>query len=131
MIISGNDVKLNIFWNDKVYESLTFSEVEELFKEYKDGICELKPQEMMSIPDCYAIFCEDNSNNKFECKIYKTLYDKDIWTMLMKDNYEGYALYQNPKTGKYEISWYHTKLTKPLDKKEEEKMITCYIPKQK
>jgi hypothetical protein len=84
---------------------------------------------MHSIPNCYAYFNDDDENNKFVCKIYKTCTGTDRWIMLMYDENEGYALYQNPENNEYQLAWYHKKLEKPLTKKEEEKIRKCYSPK--
>jgi hypothetical protein len=46
----------------------------------------------------------------------------------MKDDVEGYALYENPQTERMQLAWYHRKLDKPLTQDEEEKLITCYVP---
>jgi hypothetical protein len=89
----------------------------------------MKPKEMHSIPNCYAYFNDDDENNKFVCKIYKTSTGTDRWIMLMYDENEGYALYQNPENNEYQLAWYHKKLEKPLTKKEEEKIRKCYSPK--
>ena len=122
------DVFLDVYYKNSWHKSLALEEVEDLLSDFKNNIIEIEPKEMISIPDCYAYFSEDNNLNRFDCKIYKTLYGTDTWIMLMKDNYEGYALYKNPVTKKFEISWYHSKLKEPLDIKEEEKMISCYYP---
>lgn len=128
MIISGENVKLNIVWDGKVYESLSPEEVEKLFSKTKTDLNNLMPKQMKSIPNCYAYFCSDKMNNQFTCKIYKTMHGTDRWVMLMKDENEGYALYQNPESREYELSWYHKSLSKPLEPEEEKKRITCYIP---
>ena len=50
--------------------------------------------------------------------------------MLMSDNFEGYALYENPENHEKELAWYHKKLEEPLTRSEEEKIRTCYTPPQ-
>ncbi|RAP52275.1 MAG: hypothetical protein BZ138_03415 [Methanosphaera sp. rholeuAM270] len=128
MIFVDSSIFLDIVWNGDRYFHLSIREVEELLSKIKYENNELKAKEMISIPDCYAYFSEDIENNKFLCKIYKTSFGSDRWIMLMKDENEGYALYENPESREYELAWYHAKLEKPLTPAEEEKMITCYRP---
>lgn len=129
MIICDKNIFLDIVLNDEKISHLTIREVEELLSEMKYDNNELKPKEMTSIPNCYAYFSEDNENNEFICKVYKTSVGSDRWIMLMKDENEGYALYENPKNKEYELAWYHKKLEEPLSPLEEEKIRTCYVPK--
>ncbi len=126
MIINDTDIFLDIFIGNDKFSRLSLREVEERLSTYKN--IELKPKEMATIQNCYAYFCRDNDNNKFTCKIYKTSFGIDRWIMLMKDDYEGYALYENPESHEYELAWYHSKLEEPLSEDEEKKMITCYVP---
>ncbi|MBR0471871.1 MAG: hypothetical protein IJI98_04155 [Methanosphaera sp.] len=128
MIISDDNVFLDIVIDDEKFSCLKFSEVEELLHEYKYKNNEMLPKEMISIPNCYAYFNKDDENNRFTCKIYKTLLGSDRWIMLMYDENEGYALYQNPENKKYQLAWYHTKLEKPLSPSEEKKIMKCYCP---
>lgn len=126
MIIKDENVFIDIVVDDVKHCSLTLREVEELLGEYK--IIDLNPKEMVDIPDCFAYFNGDDNNNEFACKIYKTMFGLDTWIMLMKDNCEGYALYENSESHEYELAWYHRKLEEPLSQSEEKKMITCYVP---
>lgn len=128
MIINDENIFIDVIVDDEKFCHLSISEVEELLNKYKYQKNEMKPKEMISIPNCYAYFCEDNENNEFRCKIYKTAFGSDRWVMLMHDENEGYALYENPENNKYELAWYHRKLEKPLNANEEEKIIKCYIP---
>lgn len=130
MIISDENIFLDIVVNDEKFSHLCIREVEELLNRYKYENDEMEAKEMISIPNCYAYFCEDNENNEFTCKIYKTSFGTDRWIMLMHDESEGYALYENPENNEYQLAWYHTKLEEPLSPGEEKKMITCYVPKQ-
>lgn len=131
MIISDENILLDVVLNDEKFSGLSIHEVEELLSEYKYKNNELKPKEMINIPHCYAYFSEDNENNRFTCKIYKTLHGTDRWIMLMYDEKEGYALYQNPENQKYQLAWYHTELEKPLTNNQEEKIRKCYCPPHK
>lgn len=130
MIISDEYVRLDVFIADECYCELTLSEVAELFENNMNNI-DLKPRQMSSIPDTFVYFSEDIDNNKFACKIYKTKYGSDRWLMFMKDNFEGYAMYKNPVSNRYELSWYHDKLEEPLSESQEKNMITCYVPNYK
>ncbi len=126
MIITDDKVFLNLFKDDNSYFNLTFSEFESLLEEYKN--VDLKPCEMFDIPNTKAYFSNDSDKHEFNCKIYKTMMGSDKWIMLMKDNTEGYALYLNPATNKFELSWYNVNLKEPLSEDEEEKIRTCYVP---
>lgn len=128
MIIDDNNVLIDIVLDNERFSNLNFFEVEKLLLKYKEHYNNLMPKEMTSIPNCFAYFSNDINNNEFICKIYKTSFDTDRWIMLMKDDYEGYALYKNPSNNKYEIAWYHSELEEPLDANEEEKIRTCYNP---
>ncbi|MBE6485855.1 MAG: hypothetical protein E7Z85_03305 [Methanosphaera stadtmanae] len=126
MIFKDENIFIDICIDGKCFSKLSLIQVEELLSEYKN--IDLMSKEMSIIPNCYAYFNSDINNNKFTCKIYKTSFGLDRWIMLMKDDYEGYALYKNPNTHEYELAWYHSELEKPLDEIEEKKMISCYIP---
>lgn len=128
MIINCDDVLINIVLDDIEYFNLNFNDIENLLGKYKNEYNDLAPKEIRSIPNCYAYFVGDNDNNEFTCKIYKTSFDTDRWIMLMSDDFEGYALYENPESHEKQLAWYHTKLEKPLNENEEEKMRTCYTP---
>ncbi|MBE6494411.1 MAG: hypothetical protein E7Z84_07380 [Methanosphaera stadtmanae] len=126
MIITEDEVLLNLIKEDNSYYNLTFSEFESLLDEYKN--VELKPREMLDIPDTKAYFSNDHNKHEFNCKIYKTMMGLDKWIMLMKDDVEGYALYLNPATNKYELAWYNVNLKEPISEDEEDKIRTCYVP---
>lgn len=126
MIINDSKVKINLELGGVLHEMLSFEMVDRMLSPFKNQ--EILPKQMISIPNCYAYFSSDNENNCFVCKIYKTSFGTDIWIMLMKDEKEGYALYQNPESLEYEIAWYHSKLEEPLAPDEEKKLITCYVP---
>lgn len=126
MIIKDENIFIDILINGKKFSKLNLRKVEELLSEYKN--IDLKSKEIVDIPNCFAYFCSDIENNEFICKIYKTSFGLDRWIMLMKDDYEGYALYENPESHEYELAWYHSSLEEPLDENEEKKRITCYIP---
>lgn len=126
MIIKDENVFIDIVINEKRYSHLSLEEVEQLLEEHK--IIDLNPKEMVDIENCFAYFEGDDDNNEFACRIYKTMLGTDTWIMLMKDDCEGYALYENPESHQYELAWYHRKLEEPLTESEEKKMITCYIP---
>ncbi len=126
MIIKDDDVFIDVVVENVKFSHLSLRNVEELLSEYKN--IDLNPKEMMDIPNCFAYFSGDNDNNEFTCKIYKTMFGLDTWIMLMKDNCEGYALYENPESHEYELAWYHRTLEEPLSEDEEKKMITCYVP---
>ena len=128
MIIDDKDIYLDIIIDDKKFSSLSIKEVEELLQKYKNVNNKMLPKEMISIPNCYAYFSEDN---KFTCKIYKTAFGTDRWIMLMHDENEGYALYQNPENKEYQLAWYHRQLEKPISPSEEDKMRKCYSPHNK
>ncbi len=128
MIIHDDNVLVDVRLNDVFHYGLTLRGIEELLGKYKDHNNEMKAKEMIGIPNCYAYFSEDNENNEFVCKIYKTSLGMDRWIMLMKDEFEGYALYENPESHEYELAWYHGKLDEPLSSAEEEKIRTCYNP---
>lgn len=126
MIIKDENVFIDIVINEKRYSHLSLEEVEQLLEEHK--IIDLNPKEMVDIENCFAYFEGDDDNNEFACRIYKTMLGTDTWIMLMKDDCEGYALYENPESHQYELAWYHRKLEEPLTESEEKKRITCYIP---
>lgn len=126
MIINSSRVKLNISLAGIVHENLSLEKVDSLLGPFKNQ--EILPKQMISIPNCHAVFCSDVDNNKFDCKVYRTTLGNDRWIMLMKDDFEGYALYENPVSRKMELAWYHRKLDEPLSQEEEKKMITCYVP---
>ena len=126
MIIKDENVFIDIVLNGHTYSHLSLGEVEQLLEEHK--IIDLNPKEMADIENCFAYFNGDDDNNEFACRIYKTMLGTDTWIMLMKDDCEGYALYENPISHQYELAWYHRKLEEPLTESEEKKMITCYIP---
>lgn len=126
MIIKDENIFIDICINGKLFSNLSLRKVEELLSKYKN--IDLSSKEISTIPNCFAYFSSDNNNNEFTCKIYKTSFGLDRWIMLMKDDYEGYALYENPESHEYELAWYHSELEEPLDENEEKKMISCYIP---
>lgn len=126
MIIKDENVFIDVAVDGVKHSRLCLREVEQLLGNHK--IIDLNPKEMVDIPNSFAYFSDDVDNNEFACKIYKTMYGSDTWIMLMKDNCEGYALYENPESREYELAWYHRKLEKPLSPEQERKMITCYVP---
>jgi hypothetical protein len=126
MIIKDENIFIDISVDGKIFSNLTLRQVEDLLSKYKN--IDLKSKKMSAIPNCYAYFSSDIDNNEFLCKIYKTSFGLDRWIMLMKDDYEGYALYENPESHEYELAWYHSELEEPLSETEEKKMINCYIP---
>lgn len=131
MIIYDKNIFLDIVIDDEKFSKLTIRNVEELLEKFKYENNDLKPKEIVNIPNCFAYFSDDRENNKFTCKIYKTSTGTDRWIMLMKDENEGYALYENPASNEYELAWYHKKLEEPVSELEEEKIRTCYVPKRK
>lgn len=131
MIIDDENIFLDIIIDDEKFSKLSILEVEKLLSKYKYENNKIKPKEMISIPNCYAYFCDDEEYNEFSCKIYKTMFGTDRWVMLMYDENEGYALYQNPENKKYQLAWYHRKLEEPLSPIEEKKIMKCYFPKEK
>lgn len=126
MIIKDDNIFIDIYIDGKHFSNLSLGKVEELLSEYKN--IDLKSKEMSDIPNCFAYFSGDVDNNEFICRIYKTSFGLDRWIMLMKDDREGYALYENPDSHEYELAWYRSDLEEPLDEIEEKKMISCYIP---
>lgn len=128
MILSDENIFLDIVLDNEKFNHLSFNEVEKLLSKFKYEKNEMKAKEMISISNCYAYFSDDNENNKFACKIYKTSFGTDRWIMLMFDKNEGYALYKNPENDKYQLAWYHTELEEPLSPREEEKIRKCYVP---
>lgn len=131
MIICDENIKLNLFLNNKEYYNVSFDELESLLSSYKDKLKNsLKPKEIVSIDNAYVYFTDDNKKNKFYCKIYKTSCGPDVWILLLIDEIEGYALYENPVTNKHELAWYRTDLIEPLSEENERELITCYVPKK-
>lgn len=126
MIFKDENIFIDISIDGKHFSNLSLRKVEELLSKYKN--IDLESKEMSDIPNCFAYFSSDVENNEFSCKIYKTSFGLDRWIMLMKDDCEGYALYENPKSHEYELAWYHSELEEPLGEIEEKKLITCYIP---
>ena len=108
MIFKDEKIFIDICIDGKRFSNLSLKMVEELLSEYKN--IDLNYKEMRDIPNCFAYFNGDVDNNKFRCKIYKTSFGLDRWIMLMKDDCEGYALYENPETNEYELAWYHSDL---------------------
>lgn len=131
MIIRDENIKLNLFLNNKEYYNVSFDEIESLLGLYKDKLKNsLKPKEMVSVDNAYVYFTGDNTKNRFYCKIYKTCSGPDVWILLLIDDKEGYALYENPLTNKHELAWYRTDLIEPLSEENERKLITCYVPEK-
>lgn len=129
MIISEDKILINLEFNNTLYSNLTLTDVEKLLKPYKTSLkSNLKPKEIITVPDCYMYFACDENKNQFSCKIYKTSTGTDRWILFMMDNIEGYALYMNPVTKKMELAWYNILLNEPLNKENEQKQITCYVP---
>lgn len=130
MIIDEEDVKINIINEDNLHSNLKLSEAEDLLSGYKDTCVNLKPKDMVMINGTTMYFSDDENKNLFYPHIYKTSEGSDKWILFMKDDNEGYALYKNPQTDKMQLAWYHRKLIKPLNDKDEKKLITCYQPKR-
>lgn len=128
LIVRDCDVFLDVVVGGVRFCSLRLCEVEDLLSGYKFEHDDLTPKQMLSIPDCFAYFSDDVDNNRFVCKVYKTSFGTDRWIMLMWDDCEGYALYENPESGEYELAWYYCGLEEPLSDAEEEKLRSCYCP---
>ncbi len=128
MIIRDDGVLLCVCVDGILHRGLRLVDVEALLSGYKNKYSDLDAKQMISIPDCFAYFSEDDDFNRFVCKVYKTSFGNDRWIMLMSDDCEGYALYENPESGGYELAWYHCRLDEPLSESEEEKVMTCYNP---
>ncbi|WP_455645715.1 hypothetical protein [Methanosphaera sp.] len=129
MIISEDEVLLDLTIDDKFYPNLKLSEVEELLNSYKLSVGDLKPMKYVLLDNIFMSFSEDLDKNKFFCRIYKTLEGTDRWILFMMDDIEGYALYMDPTTNKMVLAWYNSSLNEPLDEESEKKVMTCYIPK--
>lgn len=129
MIISDDVVHINIKTKDNLYANLKFDEVEEFLSVHKENSGNLQPKESIKIEDIIIYFSDDEDENKFYPYVYKTSMGIDKWVLFLKDQQEGYALYKNPQTDRMELAWYHANLQEPLNKEEELKHITCYIPK--
>ncbi|OED29709.1 hypothetical protein [Methanosphaera sp. WGK6] len=130
MIITDDEVLLDLTIDDNIYLNLKLSDVEELLLSYKLSAKLLKPKESFSLNNIYMSFSDDSDKNKFFCRIYKTLEGTDRWILFMMDNIEGYALYMDPTTNKMVLSWYNSLLNEPLNEESERDMITCYVPKK-
>lgn len=128
MIISDDVVHINIKTKDNLYANLKFDEVEELLSVHKEITGNLQPKERIKIEDMIIYFSSDKEKNIFYPYVYKTSTGSDKWFLFLKDQQEGYALYENPQTHKMELAWYHSNLQEPLNQEEEQKYITCYIP---
>lgn len=129
MIIPEDKILINLEINNNFYNNLTLTDAEKLLKPYKTSLKNnLKPKEIITVPGSYMYFSCDENKNRFSCKIYKTSTGTDRWILFMMDDIEGYALYMNPVTKKMELAWYNTLLNEPLNKEDEQKQITCYVP---
>lgn len=128
MIINDDDVCINIKTKDNLYSNLKFDEVEEFLSIYKKNTKNILPKQHILIPDITVYFSDDKEKNIFYPYVYKTSTGSDKWFLFLKDQQEGYALYENPQTHKMELAWYHSNLQEPLNQEEEQKYITCYIP---
>lgn len=129
MIIPEDKILINLEINNNFYGNLTLSDAEKLLKPYKTSLKNnLKPKETIMVPGSYMYFSCDENKNRFSCKIYKTSTGTDRWILFMMNDIEGYALYMNPVTKKMELAWYNTQLNEPLNKEDEQKQITCYVP---
>ena len=130
MIIDEADVKINLICRDNLHSNLKLCEVEEFLSGYKQIHPNMKARQMIKIDETSISFSGDANQNVFYPYVYKTSEGNDKWILFMKDDVEGYALYKNPQTEKMQLAWYHRKLDKPLTPEEEEKIITCYVPKK-
>ena len=128
MIINESDVKINLIYDGNLHSNLKLSEVEEFLSVHKQSHTDMKAREMIRIDDTSMYFSQDKDKNIFYPYVYKTSMGSDKWIVFMKDDVEGYALYENPQTERMQLAWYHRKLDKPLTQDEEEKLITCYVP---
>ena len=128
MIIYEDDVKINLISRGNLHDGLKLCEVEEFLSGYKDIHKNMQAREMIRIDDNHMYFSDDEDKNIFYPYVYKTCEGADKWILFMKDDVEGYALYENPQTGNMQLAWYHRNLDKPLTQEEEEKLITCYVP---
>ncbi|RAP53616.1 MAG: hypothetical protein BZ137_06385 [Methanosphaera sp. rholeuAM130] len=131
MIINEDDVKINIVYRGNLHSNLELSEVEDFFSEYKEDNDSLKPRETKRIDDSTMHFADDEDKNIFYPYVYKTCEGNEKWILFMKDEMEGYALYENPQTKRMQLAWYHRKLLEPLSPDEEKELITCYQPKMR
>ncbi|MCD7781916.1 MAG: hypothetical protein LUG89_04420 [Methanosphaera sp.] len=132
MIFKDGEVLLNIYINNKLYEDLSLSDTHSLLEDYKISTStHMDACDLIRVNGVSMYFSGDPDKHIFYCYIYKTMTGTDRWIMFMKDDNEGYALYLNPATNKYEISWYNRSLSRPLDQIDEEKIITCYVPNRK
>lgn len=129
MIIKDSSVSISILLEDDVYHGLLLQDADKILSEYKNKYTNLKPRESKKIENAQMYFDDDENKNKFNIEVYKTSQGEDKWILFMKDDIQGYALYENPSTNEYELAWYHSKLDKPLTKEEEKSLINCYIPK--
>ena len=126
-MIIDDTITLDLYLDEKEYLEITLYRFYELLEKYVLDFTP-KPTEMIEIPNAVVNFSENN-NYKFSCHIYKTTVGKDKWILLMQDDIEGYALYENPATHKLELAWYNTTLDNVLPEDEQEKIRTCYVPK--
>ena len=129
MIISDENVHLDINLDGEFFGDLTFAEVEDLLGDFKISLKEsMEPREVVCVPGGVMYFSCDEDRHPFFIRIYKTLVGSDRWILFMKDDNEGYALYLNPASCKYELAWYMMYLNEPLCKEDELKLRTCYVP---
>ena len=128
MIIKEDDVLLDISINNKFYSHLSFLQVMNLLEHYVSDVGDLEPMTSKVVHGVYMYFSCDEDRHRFYTKIYKTMHGTDRWILFMKDENEGYAIYMNSVTNKIELSWYNRLLNEPLNKEEERKRITCYVP---